>query len=616
MRWKSSFVSGLAVLGLVLLFAGERVVGGGTWEYVLSFGGLAVFVAALKWRGWRWLKARGEVKFVEGVLLAVTVVLLGAVVLYGFTSSAWTWLMGTALSQTSPRANGVLTVLWPALSLALIPLLLVELAYASVGSAEHVEKGRIVDAAYSGVGVGCALIFAFATQYVASERDARVDLSYFRTARPGEATRNLVRSLDEPLTITTFFPPANDVAEQVAAYFDDIKAESKNLKLERLDFALEPKRAKELGIASNGAIVISKGERRETVTLGLELERARPQLRSLDQDVQAKLVGVARSKKTIYFTSGHGERTEDPINASDQRPTIASIKSLLRRQNYELKSLSTAEGLAVDVPKDAAAVMIIGPQQPFSEAEAKTLEAYGRRGGHLFVALDPEAGQPFTELLKPLGLTLSTTQLANATVHARKSGSPADNVILVTRQFSSHAALSTASRAGFPVALLGAGAVEEAKVHDADVSIDISVRGEKGTFDDGNANFTFDPPKEQEKLWGLGAAVTRRSPNHKAEEDLRAFVLGDSDAVCDELLAASPGNQYLVLDSLKWLLGEEKLSGEINTEVDAPLSRTRQQDAVWFYATTFLFPAGIVGFGVFFSRKHKRGARKTAEAKS
>ena len=44
---------------------------------------------------------------------------------------------------------------------------------------------------WSGVGLAGALVFAFAMTYVASERDKKVDLSYFRTAKPGESTRKI-----------------------------------------------------------------------------------------------------------------------------------------------------------------------------------------------------------------------------------------------------------------------------------------------------------------------------------------------------------------------------------------------------------------------------------------
>jgi len=65
-------------------------------------------------------------------------------------------------------------------------------------------------------GLAGALVFCFAITYVATERDKKGDFSYFRVAMPGEATRKIVQNLDQPMQVSIFFPPANEVREKVA----------------------------------------------------------------------------------------------------------------------------------------------------------------------------------------------------------------------------------------------------------------------------------------------------------------------------------------------------------------------------------------------------------------
>jgi hypothetical protein len=113
-------------------------------------------------------------------------------------------------------------------------------------------------------------------------------------------------------------------------------------------------------------------------------------------------------------------------------------------------------------------------------------------------------------------------------------------------------------------------------------------------------------PPEVKKAYGLVAAVSRRSPSNKLEEELRAVVIGDSDALGDVVLSQVRTNQALVLDTLKWLFGEERTMGLTNSETDVAIVRTRQQDMVWFYSTIFLAPAVVVGLGFFARRKGKR----------
>jgi hypothetical protein len=79
---------------------------------------------------------------------------------------------------------------------------------------------------------------------VTTERDNKIDLSYFRVAKPGEATKKLAASLDEPVNVYLFFPPASDAAEAVQEYFDDLKAAAPQMNVTRLDHALEPVKAK------------------------------------------------------------------------------------------------------------------------------------------------------------------------------------------------------------------------------------------------------------------------------------------------------------------------------------------------------------------------------------
>ena len=77
--------------------------------------------------------------------------------------------------------------------------------------------------------------------------------------------------------------------------------------------------------------------------------------------------------------------------------------------------------------------------------------------------------------------------------------------------------------------------------------MDFSVRGGPATWNDLNRNFQPDTPPEVRKAWGVVAAVTRKKEGGtKVEEELRALVLSDSDAISDDVLGVSKGNGYLV----------------------------------------------------------------------
>ena len=207
-----------------------------------------------------------------------------------------------------------------------------EFSYATVARSPRLEIARIRDAVWSGVGLAGAVVFAFALCYVGAERDKKVDLSYFRTAKPGESTRKIVGTIDQPIQVSLFFPPSNEVKEEVTSYFDDLKKESKLLEVQSYDRDVNPQKAKELGVTGNGIVVIARGGHREQMSIGLELEGARAQLRNLDRDVQTRLLKVARPARNVYFVSGHGERTFIPsVRPTSARPFATCARSCSSR---------------------------------------------------------------------------------------------------------------------------------------------------------------------------------------------------------------------------------------------------------------------------------------------
>jgi hypothetical protein len=603
-RW-----SALWGAGMFAIFLGERMIGAGGARAVATVGGLVLVIAAMVVRAGRAGHATPDRRTVERTLLGLYGLGLFAVLVYFVQSDLPTVLgKGKPLEHDWPRLATALAALWPAIwAAAAWPILLIELSYAQVARAPRIEVGRIRDAMYSGLGLAAALVFAFSLTYVASERDKKVDLAYFRTTRPGEVSRRIVRNLDQPIEIAAFFPSGSEVREEVDNYLQDLGRESGQLKITHYDFDIDPTKAKEYGISSNNVLVFVRGSRHEQLGLPKDIDSAKNALRTLDKEVQQRLMMIVKPPRVAAFTQGHGERNwERPVNDADKRSGIKSLRDVLIDQTYDVRYLGAADGLAQDVPKDITTVMIIGPQKPFLPEESAALNRFIDRGGRLLIALDPENHVDMHEVLKPLYLEYKDVTLANDQAFARRTHQDNDRTNLVTVTYTSHPSVTTLQRMGVraPIILPGAGWINTDRDRKADVIVDAPIKAHHATFPDRNGNFQQDPGEDR-RAWELAATAVKK--------DARVFVLADSDALSDDVLPAA-ANQLLAVDVAHWLMGDEAYTGITSTEADVPITHTRKQDVIWFYGTIFLAPALVIVGGVMVTRRGPRRGRRLASA--
>jgi hypothetical protein len=598
------------LVGMFLVFVGERMVGSGTSRTVATSVGLLLVLAAMVVRFVRAGKLSSDRRKVEHTLLALYALGLAAVGLYVVQSDLWASAFHSPLERNWPKLSTVLSALWPVVWVAAAwPILLVELANAEMARAPRLELGRIRSAMLSGFGLAAALVAAFSFAYVASERDKKVDLAYFRTSRPGEVTRRITRNLDQPIEVAVFFPSPNEVRDEVDDYMKDLAKESSQLKLTHYDFDIDPGKAKEYGVTTNGIVVFVRGAKHEQLGLPKDIEAAKTALKTLDKEVQQRLLTIVKPPRTIGFTLGHGERTwERGESDTDKRAGIAMLRDGLVDQTYNVRSVTPADGLMTEIPKDVSVLAIIGPRKPFAAEEYATINRYIDRGGRVLIALDPENNVDMHEVLDGLYLTYKAEPLASEVVYARgpeQKISDRGNVIGMT--FSSHPSVTTMSRLGprAAVVLMGAGWIDAKKDRTTAIPVDSAVKVHFSTFADKNGNFQFDP-NEQKRAWEVGAAAVKK--------DARIFVMADSDMFGDQGLRYA-ANAPLVLDIVHWLMGDEAFSGQTSTEADVKITHTRKQDVAWFYSTIFLAPALVIGAGVLVTRKSRRKRRQDKQGR-
>jgi hypothetical protein len=609
----------LLLVGLLVVFVSQRIMGEGHPRDYTSYAGVFLLLAAGALRISAWSSAQGDVRAVEGRLLGAYAGVGASMLLYAFTTD-WGMKKLALSAEAATRAQGALTVLWMAtLLVALFAILFMELVYLRMPIAESVEQRRVRTALHAGLSLAFSVVFLLSLNYVATVRDVRKDVSYFRTTQPSGATRSMIGKLDKPIKALLFFRQSSDVLGQVKPYFAALAAASKKLKYEVRDIALSPELAAKFKIRDNGDVLLVQGEgdtlKAEPIHIGNELTDARATLKKLDGTFQQAFTKLARPERVLYLTVGHGERNakSSELRAEDGTSVMEEV---LKRLNLKTHDIGLAGGLGSAVPSEASAIMIVGPSERFLPDEAATLLAYVQKGGKLFMMLDPDKDVGLQPLLEGLGLELLPGTVLSDTYHMAHAYNDSDKGVIFSNHYSSHPSVTTASRHQREVATVLVNAVALKQAPAAMVmksgpkpQVTFPLRSDREFWRDLNGDFKRDGTEQNEVL-NLMAAVTVKQDGKDAVEG-RAVVMGDGDFMTNKV-APNNGNMLPFVDSLGWLIGNEDLTGETSSEEDVAIEHSREQDKVWFYATTFAMPAPIVFAGLWVARRRRR----RAEAKS
>jgi hypothetical protein len=513
--------------------------------------------------------------------------------------------LAKATTETREKYQTIATVIWVSLLLiTAVPILFAERALYPMRRAENVEGRRVLFAETAGLTLAMAATYGALFTYAAGELALKADFSYFRTSRPSDSTKAIVRGLEDPVKVNIFFPRINDVGHEVASYLKELTRAGNKFTFEVHDRLLEPNLAKDWKVTQDGVLVVARGPTEETLTFGVEMEGARSKLKSLDGDFQKALIKVSRETRTIYFTVGHGELNES-TDTSEGR-TASGVKKLLESQNYVVKDLGLVQGLGIEIPKDATMVAVLGPARPFLPGEVASLRKYAEGGGHLLLALDPDPNIDLEPLAEIAGLTFAPVTLANEKIHLRRRFNDSDRSMLVTNRYSSHASVSTLSRnAARAYAVFGGAAALDSKPGSSGALTDFTVKAMPDTFVDQNHDFQMQPPEKKATL-NLAAAVSKKigaaGDDAKTQKEMRIFAVGDVDAFSDVVLG-NEANAILLIDAARWLGGEESFTGAISSAEDVKIEHTKQKDLVLFYSTIFGFPSLVLGLGLLFGRR-------------
>ncbi|MFI5400603.1 MAG: Gldg family protein, partial [SAR324 cluster bacterium] len=630
----------LTVAGGGLLYGGERLAAATPARPWLSIAGTllvlagAAWSAVLAWRsrraapsgGGAWARAQLWTLAPQGAFLASGAAYgAGLWIGSGPAAAAWAGALRFAWALGVPMG----AVLWGFIETALWGL--------GAAQADRVAAAaRLNRAAGAGLWLALLLGLVATVNFAGTRLNWQWDAAYFKTSEPSEATRKAAGALADPVRVALFFPQDNAVGEQVEAYFRQLTKAAPKLSAEPMDADLEPAEAQAFQARGNGWVILKRGDLLRPLQLTIQLDQARTALRRFDTDLLKNLLEVSREPRVVYTTVGHGERFESgrSTGSPDGSDRYTAFEAFLRTRNLKVQPLSFANGLGSSIPADAFLVIVAGPTEPFSRAEADALRRYLQAGGRLMAFLEPgefpagpgavrrqtRSADPLLAVLGEYGVQFDPVVRANERIFGRRTFTDADHALLVTIAYEAHPVTAPLRAAPnqFPLFLLGAGSLK-LQAAPAGLKVQALVNAMPGTFPDRNRNFRFDPPAEQWENAVLVAAVAPEgspSPLFAAApgKTVGPYLLVYADAdIASDLLVRNRANAMLVSAGLEWLSGQEP-AGAANTEEDQPIQHMRGDEWLWFYLPVAAVPLAVLGAGIWRLRRKSRIPAPTAGA--
>ena len=215
------------------------------------------------------------------------------------------------------------------------------------------------------------------------ENNRRMDVTATNQFSLANRTKEVLSNLTEDVRATAFYKDEDDIDDsdlavrrnKVLNTLEEFDSRSNKFSYRVIDPDLKPEVVSKFFGARPTAFVTEI-----VVVEGMDSGRfdvLRPtdaNYNKLEQDlVTSTLVATGSEKKLIYFLAGHGERNIEGASSSG----YAAVRSGLEGDNYQVQELVwRSSETDVEVPSDAALVVIAGPTSSLPEAHEAALDRY------------------------------------------------------------------------------------------------------------------------------------------------------------------------------------------------------------------------------------------------
>lgn len=278
--------------------------------------------------------------------------------------------------------------------------------------------------------------------FLSSRRFLRADLTEDKRFTVSKATKNVIKSLDDIVTITVYFStePARvaSIRRDIRDVLDEFQAFSQKLQIDFVNPGeLDDGEKQELRFKGVQEVQINVPGKDKleiaNVFMGVSIgysgkEEVLPVVQSaanLEYELTSTILKVTtKEAKTIGFLTGHGEYD---INAQTQgNQQFRQLLDKTGKGQYNLIAVDLQAGEPVD--ESVTTLVVAGPKQTLTEREKYEIDQFIMRGGKIFFLIDPVTinmqtlqGTPLTtglnDLLEHYGVKLGNNLIADRRSH-------------------------------------------------------------------------------------------------------------------------------------------------------------------------------------------------------
>lgn len=387
-------------------------------------------------------------------------------------------------------------------------------------------------------GVLVAAVFA---AFLSTRYAFRIDVSATQRASLAPQSRDLLRSLEGPVEVTSYASRNGNLRQVIGDFIARYQAEKADIALKFVDPEEDPGAMRERGIRVDGELEIAYRGRNEHLKLLTEREFSNALLR----------LSRARTH-VVAFLSGNGERKPD----GDANADFGQFGRLMAEQG--VRSVALVLGLGAKVPDNTDLVVVADPRVALDAGVVTSLVDWVEGGGALLWLVEPGEETGLEPLAKALSVRVLPGTVVDGAGAALGIGDPS---FLAMSQYPPHAITrgfehttllpQTAALAQLGAArwdlkpILRSGAQSWSEVGRIPRSGEpVTIRFDEGT-------------DEIRGPLDVGFALSRLSPRPDRHEQ-RAAVIGDGDFLSNSFLG-NGGNREFGQRLFNWLLADDAL---------------------------------------------------------